>query len=159
MLLANKGVKGKNKLSDKWQPIVYTIVAAKPKLHIYRIRDREGNERVVHRILLLQVNSLPLAAVLNENFALMSVSVRSVADDPLPPDCDDTKMLGLDSSLAVSLSNVDDWGGGPITSWVHDQSSFDVPPRPDNPQLLPVATPFPHHGQHLPAQISLWYQM
>lgn len=148
VLLANKGVKGKSKLSDKWQPTVYTIVAAKPALHIYRIRDREGNERVVHRNLLLQVNFLPLAAVLDEDDALVSTPASSVVDDPLPPDCDDTETLGSDSaaatanpSLAGSLSSVDDWDDGRTTSWVQDQLSFEVPPCPVSPPLSPVVIP------------------
>jgi len=49
VLVANKGAKGKRKLSDKWDPVVYTVVASKPALHIHRIRNREGHERVVHR--------------------------------------------------------------------------------------------------------------
>lgn len=65
VLLANKGVTGKRKLSDKWKPSVYTVVAMKPALHIYRIRDQDGHERVVHRNLLLQVNFLPLVDTLD----------------------------------------------------------------------------------------------
>lgn len=43
------------------------VVASKPALHVYRIRDREGNEYVVHRNLLLQVNFLPLDVALNDD--------------------------------------------------------------------------------------------
>lgn len=60
MLVANKGCRGKRKLADKWEPVVYTVVAAKPSIHVYKISDRAGIERTVHRNLLLQVNFLPL---------------------------------------------------------------------------------------------------
>lgn len=60
VLVANKGCRGKRKLADKWEPIMYTVVASKPSIHVYKIRDRAGNERMVHRNLLLQVNFLPL---------------------------------------------------------------------------------------------------
>lgn len=48
VLVANKGLRGKRKIADKWEPVVHSVVASKPALHIYRITDREGNERVVH---------------------------------------------------------------------------------------------------------------
>ncbi len=60
VLVANKGCRGKRKLADRWEPVVYTVVASKPSIHVYRICDRAGNERTVHRNLLLQVNFLPL---------------------------------------------------------------------------------------------------
>ncbi|KAJ8290844.1 hypothetical protein GJAV_G00018250 [Gymnothorax javanicus] len=60
VLVVNKGCRGKRKLADKWEPTVYFAVARKPPLHIYKIRDQDGNERVVHRNLLLHVDFLPL---------------------------------------------------------------------------------------------------
>lgn len=47
VLVANKGARGKQKLSDIWEPVIHTVVASKPALHIYHIRDCNGNERVV----------------------------------------------------------------------------------------------------------------
>lgn len=106
VLLANKGIKGKRKLSDKWLPVVHTVVASKPALHIYRIRDPEGNERVVHRNLLLQVNFLPLEEALDDD--------APVTNAPPESDWHETDVSGLDTaaamaepSLAGSLSSVD----------------------------------------------------
>ncbi|CAI5678545.1 unnamed protein product [Oreochromis niloticus] len=83
VLLANKGVRGKRKLSDEWEPVVYTVVDLDPALHICRIRDKEGHERVVHRNLLLQVNFLPLETTLNNGAAHPAVTVfcQSVQSD------------------------------------------------------------------------------
>lgn len=60
VLVANKGCRGKRKLTDKWEPDVYTVVASKPSLHVYKVEDSDGNQRVLHRNLLLPVNFLPL---------------------------------------------------------------------------------------------------
>ncbi|KAG1937129.1 retrotransposable element [Pimephales promelas] len=47
VLVANKGCWGKRKLADKWEPTMYSVVASKPSLHIYKIRDRSGHEKVL----------------------------------------------------------------------------------------------------------------
>lgn len=60
MLLANKGERGKKKLADKWDSVIYTAVETNPKPHIYRISDVTGHCKVVHRNLLLDVNFLPV---------------------------------------------------------------------------------------------------
>ncbi|KAL1268799.1 hypothetical protein QQF64_034162 [Cirrhinus molitorella] len=60
VLVANKGCRGKRKLADKWEPTMYSVVSFNPSLHIYKIRERSGHEKVVHRNLLLPVNFLPL---------------------------------------------------------------------------------------------------
>lgn len=62
VLVANKGSRGKPKLADKWEPDVYTVVDSKPSLHIYKVEDSDGNQRVLHRNLLLPVNFLPLSS-------------------------------------------------------------------------------------------------
>ena len=60
VLVANKGERGKRKLADKWEDGVYTVVGVNPNIHVYKIQDAEGHEKVVHRNLLLEVNFLPL---------------------------------------------------------------------------------------------------
>lgn len=132
VLLANKGARGKRKLSDKWMPIIYTVVASKPALHIYRIKDREGNERVVHRNLLLQVDFLPLEEASNGSPAPLSMPTVSLADVPPATDLHKTVISELDttaaaagSSLAGSLSSAVGWADSRTASWVHEQSSID----------------------------------
>ncbi|KAK5848028.1 hypothetical protein PBY51_005684 [Eleginops maclovinus] len=94
VLLANKGIRGKRKLSDKWEPTVYTVVAAKPAIHIYWIRDQGGHERVVHRNLLLQINFLPVDETLDDEATPVSVPASSVANAPPPSDWLETEMSG-----------------------------------------------------------------
>lgn len=52
VLLAKKRCRVKHKLTGNKERVVYTVVASTPALHIYHIRDRDGNEHVVHRNLL-----------------------------------------------------------------------------------------------------------
>ena len=77
VLVANKGIRGKRKLSDKWEPVVSTVVDSKPALHIYRIRDRDGHDRVLHHNLLLQVNFLHLDVCLDDNATHRAVSITN----------------------------------------------------------------------------------
>lgn len=61
VLLANKGERGSKKLADKWMSTPYVVIARDPKCHTYRIKSTaNGNEKVVHRNLLLCANFLPL---------------------------------------------------------------------------------------------------
>ncbi|XP_019220262.1 uncharacterized protein LOC106098742 [Oreochromis niloticus] len=61
VLLANKGERGRRKLADRWEPTIYTVVSKNPTCHTYRIRNtKSGQEKVVHRNLLLQANFLPI---------------------------------------------------------------------------------------------------
>uniref|UniRef100_A0A672Y8M8 Gypsy retrotransposon integrase-like protein 1 n=1 Tax=Sphaeramia orbicularis TaxID=375764 RepID=A0A672Y8M8_9TELE len=145
VLLANRGTKGKRKLSDKWLPVVHTVVASKPALHIYRIRDPEGNERVVHRNLLLQVNFLPLVEVLDgESHTSMPAPDMTNA---LPgSDWHESDVPGFNTaaataepSLADSLSCADDWDDGRTASWVREQFSADEAPNSGCPPPPSVA--------------------
>ncbi len=61
VLLANKTERGKKKVADRWESTVYTVVDRKPDTHTYRIRNPStGQEKVVHRNLLMLVNFLPV---------------------------------------------------------------------------------------------------
>ncbi|KAK0148851.1 Transposon Tf2-6 polyprotein [Merluccius polli] len=147
VLLANKGVTGKRKLADKWKPSVCTVVAAKPALHIYRIRDQDGCERVVHRNLLLQVNFLPLNDTRNYVDVPLSTPAPSVADVPSLSRRHDTEVAASDTaaaaaepSLAGSLLNVSEWENGRTASWVHEQSSIGESPAQDG-LLAPLHPP------------------
>ncbi|XP_076743010.1 uncharacterized protein LOC143419570 [Maylandia zebra] len=128
VLLANKGVRGKRKLSDKWEPVVYTVVDLDPALHICRIRDKEGHERVVHRNLLLQVNFLPLDTTLNDDAAHPAVSVVS---GPAESDLDGS-VTSFGGTGAVppatwtvdSVSSIGECDDRTL-SWIHQQSAAD----------------------------------
>ncbi|CAI5682637.1 unnamed protein product [Oreochromis niloticus] len=128
VLLANKGVRGKRKLSDKWEPVVYTVVDLDPALHICRIRDKEGHERVVHRNLLLQVNFLPLETTLNDGAAHPALSVVS---DPPESDLDgsvtffgDTEAVPPATRIVDSVSSIGECDDRTL-SWIHQQSAAD----------------------------------
>lgn len=61
VLLANKTERGKKKLADKWASALYEVVRKDAKLPIYQIRRiGTGEEKTVHRNLIMQANFLPL---------------------------------------------------------------------------------------------------
>ncbi|KAI5089736.1 interleukin-1 receptor accessory protein-like 1-A isoform X1, partial [Silurus meridionalis] len=97
VLLANMSERGKRKLSDKWEGVVYTVVDRDPRTHIYKIKHPvSGQLKVVHRNLLLCVNFLPLCDVVG---ATDDESVFSVGDD-----VSDDGLLAFDNSVAMSGS-------------------------------------------------------
>ncbi|KAI4875043.1 hypothetical protein NFI96_001343 [Prochilodus magdalenae] len=54
VLLVNKSGRGKQKVADKWESTVYTVVEQNPTTHTYRIQNTvTGQEKVVHRNLLM----------------------------------------------------------------------------------------------------------
>ena len=67
VLLANKGERGRKKLADKWENVVYTVADCDPKTHIFKILNPvTGQTKVVHRNMLLCVNFLPVMAEAEE---------------------------------------------------------------------------------------------
>ena len=61
VLVSNKRERGKRKTADRWESTVYTVASINASTHTYRIRHPEtGQERVVHRNLLMLVNFLPI---------------------------------------------------------------------------------------------------
>ena len=61
VLVSNKRERVKRKTADRWESTVYTVVSVNASTHTYRIRNpATGQERVVHRNLLMLVNFLPV---------------------------------------------------------------------------------------------------
>ena len=61
VLVSNKRERGKRKTADRWESTVYVVVRVNASSHTYRIRNPvPGQERVVHRNLLMLVNFLPV---------------------------------------------------------------------------------------------------
>lgn len=148
VLLANKGERGKKKLADKWEPVVYTVVEANPKTHIYKVSDVSGHYKVVHRNLLLDVTFLPVRES-------QSLDTSSDAEDFSGDDeADELNSFERESSQARTSSWVqsdvdhEDDGGSvedELASLV--SASADAPwedvDRPDSPdpQVRTVPTP------------------
>ena len=137
---------------------MYTVVASKPSIHVYKIRDRAGNERIVHRNLLLQVNFLPLlepemASTDREVADVLACSVpsrmsvarsgglteqtRSVesfynAEIESAGNADDGQNEAEELSHADSMSNISivaTCGDARTSSWVHSQLSNQEEPN------------------------------
>ncbi|KAJ8342714.1 hypothetical protein SKAU_G00326420 [Synaphobranchus kaupii] len=166
-----QGGRGKRKLADKWEPAVYTVVASKPHLHIYKIRDRNGQVRTVHRNLLLSVNFLPLDNTLFAEDDLQSVD--AVSHDPSTSDVLDREAAVSEPDSAAEHSVVDSSSRlnmcerDRTASWVCDQSghagvesvndSLDDLPVSRAPSLtvhvpsndaaaIPLQSPVPYHA-------------
>lgn len=61
VLLANRKERGKKKLADQWESTIYTVVDMNIEMHTYRIRNTvSGQEKVIHRNLLMLANFLPV---------------------------------------------------------------------------------------------------
>ena len=63
VLMKNVGLKGKQKLADKWNKEVYVILAHEnPCIPVYTIKREHGKakSKIVHRNLLLPFTSIPL---------------------------------------------------------------------------------------------------
>lgn len=146
VLVASKGIRGKRKLSDKWDPVVYTVVASKPTLHIYRVRDRAGNEWVVHRNLLLQVNFLPLDINPDNDVAPVPPPASGLLDVSLPSNEQQSEMSQLETSalsvapsMADSLQILKAWHGHRVATWVREQSSIGGLSAADSSPSSPAA--------------------
>ncbi|RXN21393.1 ephrin type-B receptor 2-like protein [Labeo rohita] len=166
VLVANKGCRGKRKLADRWEPVVYTVVASKPSIHVYRISDRAGNERTVHRNLLLQVNFLPLPNTESDGYGRQdarsptcSVSPQSdptcsggltaqthsdacsyAAEIEPAEDADDDQNDAEELSQADSMSNISNVAtcdDDRTASWVHSQLPSQQ--EPNSRFAVPVA--------------------
>lgn len=62
VLLVKKGERGKRKLADRWENIVYVVVEKNDDSHTFKIQNpTSGQIKVVHRNLIMPVNFLPLS--------------------------------------------------------------------------------------------------
>ncbi|KAJ8388347.1 hypothetical protein AAFF_G00135010 [Aldrovandia affinis] len=124
VLVANKSGRGKRKLADRWEPAVYTVVASKPQFHIYKIRDRDGQVRTIHRNLLLSVSFLPLDNTLFAEDDLRSVD--TVSHDPSNVPDPEAAVSEPESVAEHSVVDSSSWLNvserNRTASWVCDQS-------------------------------------
>lgn len=79
----NKGERGKKKLADRWEKVVYVVVGKRGALNTYQIRNPgTGRIKTVHRNLLMPVNFLPVPA-------WKEGSIDDVEDSTVRVSCDD----------------------------------------------------------------------
>lgn len=80
VLMANRKERGKKKLADRWDSTIYTVVDMNAATHTYRICDTiTGQEKVIHRNLLMLANFLPVgdSTGLSDHASSVSVAVSS----------------------------------------------------------------------------------
>ncbi|XP_051749009.1 uncharacterized protein LOC127512276 [Ctenopharyngodon idella] len=121
VLLANKAERGKRKTADRWESTVYTVVDHKPQTHTYRIRNpATGQEKVVHRNLLLLVNFLPVPEEISVD---CTVSLVSEPHSNMPSSSSSQKDCSVLSE--ASPTHMDDdiaCESVPLTSHVDDDT-------------------------------------
>lgn len=122
VLVSNKRGRGKQKTADRWESTIYTVVSVNASTHTYRIRNpMTGQERVVHRNLLMLVNFLP-------------VDVDSVSDHTSMSSCEnessditDTDGLMSVVSEGVPESRTQEWVGNLTTVSVDNHAGYSSP--------------------------------
>lgn len=62
VLVRNVGLKGRNKLADRWKEEVYVVIKTLPDIPVYdvQLEGKKGNVKTYHRNMLLPLGSLPL---------------------------------------------------------------------------------------------------
>lgn len=112
VLVANKGERGRRKLADKWSPTIYTVVSRDPRCHTYRIKNTStGQEKVVHRNLLLLVNFLPFELDQEQGSVSSFDTIQESSD-----------VSSVDQELSVVDSECD--GVDRTADWVAETVSF-----------------------------------
>lgn len=136
VLLANKGERGRRKLADKWCSTIHTVVSKDPKCHTYRVKNTvTGQEKVVHRNLLLKANFLPLE-VDHEQESLSSFdtslglsNANSVNEDPSFVDSEPNATDRTAEWVAKAVSS--QCPSEVVLDLVHESC---VEPNPESPQ-------------------------
>ena len=59
VLVRNLSIRGKHNLADRWEEDPYRVVECIPGLPVYKVQDKDGKERVLHRNLLLSFSGPP----------------------------------------------------------------------------------------------------
>ncbi|KAL2095370.1 hypothetical protein ACEWY4_010089 [Coilia grayii] len=133
VLVANKKERGKRKVADRWESIIYTVTELNPQTHTYKIQDTfTGRERVVHRNLLMLVNFLPVQdrqhssqSGLSVSSVQSSVSARSMTSglatlkytqDQVPAQLDEPQCAADYVHSVVSVPNLDNCSHIPLAS-------------------------------------------
>lgn len=83
ILLAYRAARGKKKVVNHWESTVYTVVDKIPNTNTFRIRSTvTGQEKVVHRNLLLLANFLPVTDACCNDSTSLPFSSDVEADSP-----------------------------------------------------------------------------
>lgn len=122
VLVSDKRGRGKQKTADRWESTIHTVVSVNASTHTYRIRNSmTGQERVVHRNLLLLVNFLP-------------VDVDNVSDHDSMPSCENesSDVADVDGLMSVvcmrdAKSRTQEWVGNLTTASVDNHADYSSP--------------------------------
>ena len=86
VLVRNLSIRGKHKLADRWEEDPYRVVECIPGLPVYKVQDKDGKERVLHRNLLLSFRGPPSAPAASPQPVRTKQSLQSKS--PTEDSCD-----------------------------------------------------------------------
>lgn len=141
VLVSNKRGRGKQKTADRWESTIYTVMGVNASTHTYCIRNpATGQERVVHRNLLMLVNFLP-------------VDVDSVSDHTSMSSCVTESSDVADVAGLMSVGVVED-AESRTQEWVGNLSTVSVDKYADNgsPDDVLEMSNVSEHGGSVPPQ-------
>lgn len=111
LLIANKGERGKKKLADKWNAKVYTVRDRNLRTHTYKLEDNNGDTKIVHRNLVLDVSFMPVEAA-GVELCDVGSSMAGCFNDWEEADAEDRTsawvMSGSDDTQSQGTSEPDD---------------------------------------------------
>uniref|UniRef100_A0A673JUV2 Gypsy retrotransposon integrase-like protein 1 n=1 Tax=Sinocyclocheilus rhinocerous TaxID=307959 RepID=A0A673JUV2_9TELE len=110
VLLANHAERGKKKkIADRWESTVYMVVDKFPSTNTFRIHNTvTGQEKIVHRNLLLLANFLPVTDICYNDSASLSPSSDAEADDPSSIEIPPPHFIQDEITVEVSDDNCSD---------------------------------------------------
>ena len=136
MLVRNVGVRGKHKIADRWEKEVFVVLGPpNPTIPVFEVKqeNNKGRTRILHRNLLLPINSIPPV-------------IQTEASDPVAVVQEVTKegqVAASDEEDRVSIASDDSDIGQPV---LRPRRQLNHPPA-----LVPV-----HDVQPDPEVQLLW---
>lgn len=122
ILLSNKRERGKRTTADRWESTIYTVVDVNTSTNTYRIQHPVvGQERVVHRNLLMLVNLSPVEVDSVSNHTFVSSENDSSDVDGL------MSVVGKDAASSRTQEWVDSLRTANVDSHSEDSSPEKVP--------------------------------
>ena len=155
VLVKNVGLRGKNKLANRWEDHVYTVLE-KPNesipVFVVKREDGRGGKRTLHRNLLLPVNFLPLSPKLQET---AKTSRRELVPSIRDPVSQESGPLETDAYQFedASESDSDSSSEGVPTTRYFMRSRLNPAAEEFRPARVDVPLPTPAPRHHAPSDV------
>ncbi|XP_078332152.1 uncharacterized protein LOC144625379 [Crassostrea virginica] len=109
VLIRNVGLKGKNKLADKWARDIYIVInQPNSDIPVFQVKKESGNEKIktLHRNMLLPISFIPRLSEQSKIIPTPSQSVQNkCSPEKVSPVPDKTSKTSTSSSISLSSSS------------------------------------------------------